>query len=301
MEKGFAASSPRPRLLPPAAGATGISREEERALIERARRGDRRALTRLLTLLSGPLLRYGRAFCGSEPDAEDVAQVALEAVTRRLAGFRAQSSLSTWVYVVARNACRRRMRRERRAGVRLVSLEAAGPGHPAFAIEDPAADPAREVERRELHRLLERAIAGLPPSQREVVILRDVEGLRAREVARVLEIDVAAVKSRLHRARAALRAALEPWAADRPAPPARRTPCADTEALLSRLLEGEIAPAACARLAAHVAECPECRETCAGLKRALALCGGVRREKLPPRVARATRDAARRIAGRSHG
>jgi RNA polymerase sigma-70 factor (ECF subfamily) len=287
VEKGFA---------PP----LGLSREEEKRLIALARQGDRRALNRLVTLLSGPVLRYGRAFCGNEPDAEDVAQVALEAVIRRLAEFRGHSALATWAYVVARNACRRRLRRERRSGVRLESLEAAGAAHPAYEVPDAGGDPGRDVERRELGSILERTIAELPATQREVVILRDVEGLRASEVARVLGLDVAAVKSRLHRARAALRRALEPYTGA-PAAAPRKNGCPDTEALLSRSLEGEITPAACARLADHVAACPDCRERCAGLERALRLCREARRKTLPQRVARAARDAVNRISVRSHG
>jgi RNA polymerase sigma-70 factor (ECF subfamily) len=262
-------------------------------------------MRRLIDLVSGPVFRFGRGFCGNTPDAEDVAQVVLAALVEKLGDFRGEAALTTWTYVVARNACRRRRRRERSAGVRLESLEGAGPGRAAFRVADSSADPSLAAEQAELGRVLEVAIASLPAAHREVLILRDVEGLRARAVAEVLGVDVPAVKSRLHRARVALRAALQPYVrSDRPigaagaassgkAPPAR---CPDTARLVSRYLEGEISPAVCARLETHVGRCAACGAACETLRAALAKCRAWRDEPVPAEVGEMVRRALRDLA-----
>ena len=119
--KGFAGGRPGPasvrKLKKNAESAAGraaafrLTRAEERRLLAAARAGDRRALSRLLELLSGPIYRFGRGFCGDPHDAEDVAQVTLAALARTLHDFRGDSSLTTWAYTVARNACTRHRRR----------------------------------------------------------------------------------------------------------------------------------------------------------------------------------------------
>jgi RNA polymerase sigma-70 factor (ECF subfamily) len=277
-----------------------LTRAEERRLVARARSGDPKAIRRLIDLVSGPVFRFGRGFCGNVPDAEDVAQVVLVTLLRKLGDLRGDAALTTWTYVVARNACRRRRRRERGAGVRLESLEGARSGRAAFQIADASADPSRAAERRELGGILERAIAALPAAHREALILRDVEGLRARAAAEVLGVDVAALKSRLHRARLALRAALEPYVRTGPplAPRAgSRTPdgtrCPDTPRMISRYLEGEISPAVCARLERHVSECSACGAACEALRTALVHCRAWRDEPVPAEVGEKVRQALR--------
>ena len=281
-----------------AAGARGaavfrLTRAEERRLVAEVRGGDRRALDRLLRLLSGPVYRFGRGFCGDPDDAEDVTQVTLAALARSVRDFRGESSLTTWAYTVARNACTRHRRRGAHAPARLESLDAGAPGRPgALDIADPREDPQRALERTELREALGRAIAALPPSQREVLVLRDVEGLSAKQVGEKLRLTERAVKSRLHRARVALRERLAPHVR-----PAVGTPrCPDTARLVSRYLEGELDAEACAKLEVHVKSCPDCGATCATLREALVTCRSWRGEKLPVRIRASLRQAILQVA-----
>jgi RNA polymerase sigma-70 factor (ECF subfamily) len=274
-----------------------LTRAEERRLLAEARSGDRRALSRLLELLSGPVYRFGRGFCGDPDDAADVTQVTLAALARALKDFRGESSLTTWAYTVARNACTRHRRRGVHEPARFEPLEEGSVARPgALALADPGADPERALERLELRSALQRTIAALPPAQREVLILRDVEGLAAKQVGATLGLTERAVKSRLHRARVALRAMLAPHvmpAGRRPAPAAAR--CPDTARLVSRYLEGDLDAAACARLEAHVRSCPDCGAACDTLRSALVTCRAWRGEALPEEVRASLRQAIRRL------
>ena len=143
----------------------------------------------------------------------------------------------------------------------------------------------------EMRDALQRAIAALPPSQREVLVLRDVEGLPAKQVGEALRISERAVKSRLHRARVALRELLAPYAPQPQAAPR----CPDTVRLVSRYLEGELDAGACARLESHVKSCPDCGATCATLKDMLVTCRRWRGEKLPESIRASLRKAIREV------
>jgi RNA polymerase sigma-70 factor (ECF subfamily) len=128
-----------------------------------------------------------------------------------------------------------------------------------------------------------------------VLVLRDVEGLTAPEVAEVMGLTVEAVKSRLHRARVAVREALAPLLAA-PAPgapsgaPAPAVPaplgstCPDIVELFSRHLEGEISASLCADMEQHLARCPACQSRCDSLQRTLALCRGAPLPEVPKAV-----------------
>ena len=110
------------------------------------------------------------------------------------------------------------------------------------------------------------AIARLEPEKREVLLLRDAEGLSAKEVSEVVGIGVPAVKSRLHRARSELRALIAPEASRPP------STCPDIRETFSRYLEGELPDDLCATMQEQVASCPLCAAECDGLKAALNVC-----------------------------
>jgi RNA polymerase sigma-70 factor (ECF subfamily) len=105
-----------------------------------------------------------------------------------------------------------------------------------------------------------------------VLVLRDIEGLSAPEVAKVLSISVDAVKSRLHRARMAVRGELAPVLRTPRDEPPPDSMCPDVLTLFSQHLEGDISPSVCATMEAHLARCGRCRSTCESLKRTLAVC-----------------------------
>ena len=145
--------------------------------------------------------------CRDPEDARDVSQETLLAAARTLPGFRGDASLSTWLYAIARSFCIKARRRSVFAP-EIVSLESAG--REARAAADDAPGPDRALAEREGRAALADAIASLEPGYRDVLILRDVEGLPASAVADATGLSVAAVKSRLHRARAAVKARLAP-------------------------------------------------------------------------------------------
>ncbi len=275
------------RIGPPR-GRPAPDRKAERRLLEAARRGERGATERLLAGLMGTVYRFGRGFCRNAEEAEDLTQDVLQTLLSSLSRFRGESSLSTWAFTVARRVCMRRKRRM----ARQTPLEM----RPELRTRpSPQAGPAESAERRELATAIEHALAMLPPAHREVVLLRDVEGLKASEVARVLGIGERAVKSRLHRARLTLREALAPHAPTPPRSSSGTSRCPDTALLLSRYLEGELDSRVCDRLAAHVAGCGACTQACESLREALGACRSWGESPLPPPERNRVRQAIRRV------
>ena len=270
-------------------------RGEERKLLALAKDGDARALQRILATLSDPIYRFGLGFCRDPDDAEDLTQDVLLALSRRLPHLRADAALTTYAFAAARNACIRRRRRPSGAPERIESLEeraSRADGHDEPV--DPDADPHGMAERRELAGAVRRAIATLPPAQREAVLLRDIEGLTARETGAALGIDNRTLKSRLHRGRLGLRRALLPFVAPGETPGGPPVDCPDTALFLSRFIEGELRPSDCARLQSHVQRCPRCARVCRSMREALGACRRLRRRRAP-QARRALRAASRQV------
>jgi RNA polymerase sigma-70 factor (ECF subfamily) len=255
------------------------------SLLTAYRTGDDAALEKLLERYAPAVQRFGLKMCRDPEDAKDVLQDTLFAAARGMRDFRGASSLSTWLYTIARSFCIKR----RRAEPDSVDLDA--PGAPV-ELRDAEAPPDDAAHAREIGAALEDAIRRLTPEYREVLLLRDVEGLTAAEVAEVLGVGVDAVKSRLHRARVAVRARLAPMLIEREDAP---TPtCPDVVPMLSRYLEGEIGAAECAEMDAHVSACPRCRAECDSLRRVLALCRTSAKEgAVPEHIQRIVREAIR--------
>jgi RNA polymerase sigma-70 factor (ECF subfamily) len=239
-------------------------------LLDAARQGDGDALEALLKDLQPRLYRFSLKMCGRTEDAQDVLQDTLFAAARTVRGFRGASSVSTWLYTIARSFCIKKRRRSVFAP-KVVSLEADPTAARTAAAPD--RDPERLLADRELASALEAAIAGLDADTREVLLLRDVEGLPADEVAAITGRSVSAVKSRLHRGRIAVRERLAPLVTPPSAPAAAPAgACPDVLNLLSRHLEGEIGPETCAEMERHVAGCSRCRTACDSLRETLRLC-----------------------------
>lgn len=273
-----------------------MSREEEEdaGLLERVRGGDEQALSALLERYQAQIYRFGLSMCRDPEDARDVLQDTLFAMAKGVRDFRGASSLSTWLFAVARSFCIKKRRRSRFAPAQEHSLDGAA-GREALQVADEARSPQEALEGKQLEAALEEAITALEPKYREVLLLRDVEGLTAPEVAEVVGISVQAVKSRLHRARLRVREALAPLLDVDEGAPSGEGACPDVLSLFSRHREGEISAEVCARMERHLAVCPRCRSACDTLKETLALCrtsGG--RVSVPEAVQRSVRAA---IAG----
>jgi RNA polymerase sigma-70 factor (ECF subfamily) len=204
---------------------------DETELIEALRRGDGESFAKLVDELSPGLLRLARAHVPSRAVAEEVVQDTWLGVINGIDRFEGRSSLRTWIYRILLNNARSRGVREKRTlpfssirrraeegsdndigldADRFQGRRAEQPGswaRPPVEWESPeeqlASDEARQV-------LLE-AIAGLPPRQREVIVMRDIQGLSSEEVRNALEVSETNQRVLLHRARSKVRAALEEY------------------------------------------------------------------------------------------
>lgn len=263
----------------------------DEALLAALREGDDEALGKLLERYAPAVHRFGAKMCRDPEDAKDVMRDTLLAAARGLREFRGAAALSTWLFTIARSFCIKKRRQRAGAPDEVVALGSQG----TERLAAPGNPPDEAAGAREIGFALDGAIRALEPMYREVLILRDVEGLTAPEVASVLGIGVDAVKSRLHRARATVRDRLAPVLA--PPEPNAPSGCPDVIPILSRYLEGDIGPEQCAEMNRHVAQCPRCRVRCDSLRRTLALCRtSAKGEAVPAEVQEAVRKALREIA-----
>ena len=184
--------------------------EAERTLILRARRGDREAFDLLLGPMIQSLYQFACRVLGDRDLAEDVVQEALVKAYTGIARFRGDARFSTWVFRIVHNVCTDAVRyRARRPHVPLVRPSEDDDAGERDLVE-PAPGPDAVVLERLGMEVILKAIADLPQDQRILVVLRDVQGYAYEEVAALSGEPLGTVKSRLHRARAALRAALVP-------------------------------------------------------------------------------------------
>lgn len=265
-----------------------IPQERQERLLDAARKGDDAALETLLAAVQPQLYRFSMRMCRHEEDAEDVLQDSMLTLARNFKQFRGDSSLSTWLYSVARSMCIKKRRKSKFAPEREESWEEVAHREGAgLADADPT--PEAQAEKLQAWEQVQEAILQLTPEQREVLVLRDVEGLSAKEVATVTETSVSAVKSRLHRARVELRKFLSGGT-----PPPTGPECPNIVETFSRYLEDELTPDVCSTMQAHVDGCPRCAAECNGLKSALNACSSAPcevPEHVAARVQAALRDA----------
>ncbi|MEU2119358.1 RNA polymerase sigma factor [Streptomyces sp. NPDC016459] len=173
-------------------------------LIKAAQDGDVTSLTAVVMESQPHVRRFALSLCASPQDAEDAAQEALIILYRKIGTLRATGALASWMFRIVRNEC---LRHVRQLASRNESAPAGldAPPEPGAPTEPSAEDAV--LRRLEAERIAA-AVSALPRDQRQVLILRDVQGLPGRAVARSLGLSDAAMKSRLHRARTALRHAL---------------------------------------------------------------------------------------------
>ena len=197
----------RPAGPPPTSRSDG-----DDALVDRLRRGDPEAFESLVRQYGGRMLATARRLVGTEDEARDVVQEAFLAAFRAIDSFAGAARLSTWLHRIVVNGALMKLRSRRRR--REESIEGLLPrfdddGH--WAEPSPQWDNASDAlcERQETREMVRNAIGRLPASYRGVLILRDIEELDTDEAASLLGVTSNAVKTRLHRARQALRTLLE--------------------------------------------------------------------------------------------
>ena len=150
------------------------------------------------------MYRFAQRLCGSPEDAKDLVQETFLSAYRSLKDFRGESSVSTWLYTIAAHACQRMRRKRKGEPERELSLDALIPtadGDMPLQVPGEDLSPQERLEYKELRHSLFSAVHQLPKKYRMVLVLRDMEGLSAREVGAVMGLTERAVKSRLHRAR----------------------------------------------------------------------------------------------------
>jgi len=192
-------------------GATGD--EPYADLVRAVQAGDSQAMEALLMRAQEVAYRFSLLVCGRADDADDAMQEALLKTYRFASRIREPQAFRAWLYRTVRNACLIGRRKRVDEPAHLVSLDERAPGGEARDAGIDAVDPSRDPEGHAinagLRNRLRRALNAVPRPYRVVVVLREIEGLSTREVAEVLGISEANVKTRLHRARLLLREQLE--------------------------------------------------------------------------------------------
>ena len=180
----------------------GRSDEE---LVEACQAGEASAFDVLVARWEDRIRGAAYRFLGSDEEARDVAQEAFLRAYQAIGAFKREARFSSWLYQIATNLCRDRLRRRKtRATVSLEALEEAGP----VMVETRPGAHERLLE-RDLEQAVRRAVHALPEEQREVVILKEYQELTFLEIAQALDVPVSTVKTRLYRGLGQLRLRLE--------------------------------------------------------------------------------------------
>jgi RNA polymerase sigma-70 factor (ECF subfamily) len=185
-------------------------------LVKRAQEGDESAFAELVRRYERKAYNICYRMLGNEDEASEALQDAFLRAYRFLKKFKGKSSFYTWLYRIATNVCLTRLRKRKTASITSWDGTQKNNGvwrsRPIFVssdvigeIPDASQSPERLMRQKELRRALSQAVDELPVDFRSVVVLRDFEGLSNREVSKILNLSVPAVKSRLHRGRLFLR------------------------------------------------------------------------------------------------
>ena len=180
-----------------------IAAEDERSVIEAVLHGDTDRFEELVHANEKGILNYCLRMLGNEQDALDASQEAFLKAYRGLAGFRGVSRFSTWLYRLADNVCLDMLRARPKSPTLSADDEES-----VLYLKDPAPSAQEGLERSELRASVAKVLQGLPDDFREVVVLRDVNGLSYEEIAEITLLEPGTVKSRIFRGRKKLAEAL---------------------------------------------------------------------------------------------
>jgi RNA polymerase sigma-70 factor, ECF subfamily len=170
----------------------------EDQLVARCRSGDLDAFGQVYAQYERPVFRYAYHLLANAEDADDVKQETFLKAYRAMASFKGDSRLLTWLLVICGNLCRDQVKRRKRQrevlyDPRDVPVDTYGSGSDG--------DPDAKIEKDERSRVVLGALQGMPPDQREIIVLREIEELDYAEIAKVLGCSLASVKLKLFRAR----------------------------------------------------------------------------------------------------
>lgn len=196
----------------PSAAKPESSYAEECAIIERLRSGEHEAFEVIFRRYVNKVYRQALALVGNDADAEEIVQEVFLAIYQKAKSFRGDSAFSTWLYRLTMNVSLTRLRRQKSG--KAINLDDFLPRyredghHQVRPVFNWANEVELRLEKNELRGLLQEAMKQLPPAQRAVIVLSDIEGISNREICETLGLSMPAVKARLHRARLFLRGKL---------------------------------------------------------------------------------------------
>ena len=177
----------------------------EKALVQKAKAGDRDAFAALVSAYEGKIYNLSLRYLGNREDAMDASQEVFLRVFRFLPGFQEESGFSTWIYRIGVNVCKDMLAKRAKRGELSLELPDEEEDYRTAEVADSRYDPEAIVEQADLRESLAEAIGQLPQQQREMIVLRDIQGLSYEEIGQVLSLEAGTVKSRLSRARENLR------------------------------------------------------------------------------------------------
>ena len=176
--------------------------ETDEQLVRKSQDDDERAFGELVSRYESKVYSLALKMLRNPEDAEDVLQDTFLRAYRGIKSFKGNSTFSTWIYRITANSALMRLRKRQ---LPTVSIDDADEREAPINIADWAPGPVEQMLNQETQAAMTEAIEALPPEFRQVFVLRDVEELSNAEVAEILDLSVAAVKSRLHRARLKVR------------------------------------------------------------------------------------------------
>ena len=187
------------------AGSSGT----DAALIKAIQGGDMAAFDQLVVKHKDKLFNMVYWLLGDYQEANDCAQEIFIKVFKSIKKFRFQSSFSTWLYRIATNTCKNRLKssafRWKKRMVSLENPESSKQDNRSYEIQNGSPSPENSLEKKEQIMLIQKAVNALPREQNRVVVLRDIQGLSYQEIADITGLNLGTVKSRLARARMELR------------------------------------------------------------------------------------------------
>jgi RNA polymerase sigma-70 factor (ECF subfamily) len=190
----------------------------DRALVRQLKAGDQRAFEELVRIYQDRVFSLSLRMIGNRQEAEDLAQEVFMTVHRAIASYRGDGRFYTWLYRIASNTCKNRIKYLRgRHFHRSVPVDEtpeaqvpAGEAGPGVPLQSRVHGPEAMTEGNRLEAAVQRELAALEPEHRLLIVLRDVQGLSYQEILRITGLQEGTLKSRLHRARVALKDRLKP-------------------------------------------------------------------------------------------
>lgn len=182
--------------------------------VQRVQNGETDAFETLIQRHQKPIFNLLYRLLGDIDEASDAAQEVFLAAYRAIQEFRGDALFSTWLYRIAVNQAMTRRKRLAADASRRAAFDADDPEEtrdPLADLPHPGPDPAQEAERKEAHVRVQQGLNGLKEEEALVILLHDLQGLPYEEIARILKVPLGTAKSRLHRARLALKVKLAPY------------------------------------------------------------------------------------------